>query len=75
MLTFLFSLPFSNLGMFILLAALLVLTICGLTVMRNDAGRLVLDPLRRMLKIVVRCEFALLFQAVEYVTLFNKMSC
>lgn len=45
-----------NLGLFILLAALLVLTIFGLTVMRNDAGRLVLDPLRRMLKIVVRCK-------------------
>jgi hypothetical protein len=43
--------------MFILLASLLVVAIFGLTVMRNDAGRLVLDPLRRMLKIVVRCTF------------------
>lgn len=51
--------------MFILLASLLLLTICGLTVMRNDAGRLVLDPLRRMLKIVVQCEFLFPVIAVD----------
>lgn len=42
--------------LFILLATYLVLVLCGLTIMRDDAGRLVLDPLQRMLKIVVRCK-------------------
>jgi hypothetical protein len=33
-----------------------MLGLVGLTVMRGDSGRLVLDPLQRMLKIVVRCK-------------------
>lgn len=36
---------------------MLIVTLVGLTVMRGDAGRLVLDPLQRMLKIVIRCKF------------------
>jgi hypothetical protein len=36
---------------------MLTLTLFGLAVLRMDAGRLVLGPLQRMLKIVVRCEF------------------
>lgn len=39
-----------------LLVAMLMLGLYGLTAMRGDAGRLVLDPLQRMLKIVVRCK-------------------
>jgi hypothetical protein len=40
-----------------LLVSILVLTLFGLTVLRLDAGRLVLGPLQRMLKIIVLCEF------------------
>jgi hypothetical protein len=39
-----------------MLVSMLVLGLLGLTAMRGDAGRLVLDPLQRMLKIVVRCK-------------------
>ncbi len=42
--------------LFMLLVAMLILGLVGLTAMRGDAGRLVLDPLQRMLKIVVRCK-------------------
>jgi hypothetical protein len=42
--------------MFLLLVCFLVLSLVGLTVMRADAERLVLDPLQRMLKIIVRCK-------------------
>ena len=45
---------------FILLGSILILTLFGLAVLRADAGRLVLGPLQRMLKIVVRCEFFIL---------------
>ncbi|KAL7581050.1 hypothetical protein ACA910_005853 [Epithemia clementina (nom. ined.)] len=41
-------------SLFSLQVTMLVAALCGLTVMRGDAGRLVLDPLQRMLKIVVR---------------------
>ena len=41
-------------SLFILQISMLIAALCGLTVMRGDAGRLVLDPLQRMLKIVVR---------------------
>jgi hypothetical protein len=42
--------------LFMLLVAMLILGLVGLTAMRGDAQRLVLDPLQRMLKIVVRCK-------------------
>jgi hypothetical protein len=48
------SVEFANFASFILLFLLLVLSLTGLTVLRGDAGRLVLNPLQRMLKIVVR---------------------
>ena len=41
-------------SLFLLQVSMLLAALCGLTVMRGDAGRLVLDPLQRMLKIVVR---------------------
>ena len=37
--------------------AMTVFVLLGLSVLRYDAGRLVLGPLRRMLKIVAFCEF------------------
>lgn len=43
-----------NLASFLLQLSLLVLILIGLSVLRVDAGRLVLNPLRRMLKIVLR---------------------
>jgi hypothetical protein len=43
---------------FSLLSAMLILLLYGLAVLRSDAGRLVLGPLQRMLKIVVRCKFS-----------------
>jgi len=45
---------FTNISSFILLFCILLLSLTGLTVLRGDAGRLVLHPLQRMLKIVVR---------------------
>jgi class 3 adenylate cyclase len=48
------TVSFVNTSLFLLLLSMIVLVFLGLTVMRGDAGRLVLDPLRRMLKIVVR---------------------
>jgi hypothetical protein len=44
-------------GLFFLLLTMLVMTLVGLSVMRSDAGRLVLDPLKKMLKIVIRCTY------------------
>jgi hypothetical protein len=44
-------------SLFFLQFSLLMLSLIGLTVMRGDAERLVLGPLQRMLKIVVRCKF------------------
>ncbi len=41
---------------FLLLSCILILLLSGLAVLRSDAGRLVLGPLQRMLKIVVRCK-------------------
>jgi hypothetical protein len=48
-------------GLFLLLLTMLVMTLVGLSVMRSDAGRLVLDPLKKMLKIVIRCKCACCF--------------
>ncbi|GKY91659.1 hypothetical protein MPSEU_000137800 [Mayamaea pseudoterrestris] len=45
---------FTMLTLFILMVCMLVLTLSSLAVMRGDIARLVLEPLRRMLKIVVR---------------------
>jgi len=42
---------------FLLQVSLLICVLGGLTVLRRDAIVLVLGPLRRMLKIVARCEF------------------
>jgi hypothetical protein len=44
-------------SLFFLLLTMLVMTLVGLSVMRSDAGRLVLDPLKKMLKIVIRCKY------------------
>lgn len=41
----------------ILLGTIFILVLVGLTVMRGDAGRLVLHPLKRMLRIIVRCTY------------------
>ena len=41
-------------SLFLLEVSMLLLIMFGLTVMRGDAGRLVLEPLQRMLKTVVR---------------------
>jgi hypothetical protein len=43
-----------NIANFLLLLSSLILCLFGLAVLRGDAGRLVLHPLQRMLKIVVR---------------------
>lgn len=48
---------YRNFTLFLLLLLFLAFTLFGLTCLRNDTGRLVLDPLQRMLKIVLRCEF------------------
>ena len=48
------TLSFTNRGIFFLLLALLIQSFVGLTMLRGDARRLVLHPLQRMLKIVVR---------------------
>ena len=53
----LLGLVYSNTSLLALLSTMLMLCLVGLTVMRGDAGRLVLNPLRRMLKIVVRCKY------------------
>ena len=45
---------YSNMSSFLLLSSILLISLTGLTVLRGDAGRLVLHPLQRMLKIVVR---------------------
>jgi hypothetical protein len=47
-------------SLFFLLLGMLVLTLYGLQALRSDAIRLVLGPLQRMLKIVLRCKFCLL---------------
>ena len=46
-----------NMGQFFLLLGILIVGLYGLQALRGDAIRLVLDPLQRMLKIVLRCEF------------------
>jgi len=48
------TVAFMNIASFLELLSCLILVWYGLTVLRNDAGRLVLHPLQRMLKIVVR---------------------
>jgi len=44
-------------SLFILQIGFTLFVLMGLSVLRYDAGRLVLGPLRRMLKIVALCEF------------------
>ena len=46
----------SNLESILLQVILLLLFLISLSVLRSDAGRLVLDPLRRMIKIVLHCK-------------------
>ena len=48
------SVAYTNFSSFLLQFCMLCLILLGLTVLRGDAGHLVLDPLRRMLKIVLR---------------------
>jgi class 3 adenylate cyclase len=48
------TVSYANRSLFFLLVTLLIQCFVGLTMMRRDAGRLVLHPLQRMLKIVVR---------------------
>lgn len=48
------SIRFVHFALFLLMGSILALCIFGLAVLRSDADRLVLDPLQRMLKIVVR---------------------
>ena len=43
-------------GDFFLLFGILILALYGLNALRGEAIRLVLDPLQRMLKIVLRCK-------------------
>ena len=43
-------------GEFFLLVGILLLGLYGLNSLRGEAIRLVLDPLQRMLKIVLRCK-------------------
>ena len=45
-----------NFSSFLLQLSVLCMVIIGLTVLRGDASRLVIYPLRRMLKIVLRCK-------------------
>jgi len=45
---------YTNFSLFLLILSYLLLSVCGLTVMRGDAARLVMGPLQRMLKIVVK---------------------
>lgn len=45
-----------NTGEFFLLIGILLLGLYGLNSLRGEAIRLVLDPLQRMLKIVLRCK-------------------
>ena len=60
---------YRNAALALLLFSMLALALIGLSVMRGDAGRLVLGPLQRMLKIVVRCKLAQLISSriVAYV--------
>jgi hypothetical protein len=37
--------------------SLVLITLVGLAILRSDASRLVIYPLRRMLKIVLRCTY------------------
>ena len=50
-----------NTGQFFLLLGILILGLYSLQALRGDAIRLVLDPLQRMLKIVLQCK-SLLFK-------------
>lgn len=43
-------------GNFFVLLGILLLGLYGLNALRGEAIRLVLDPLQRMLKIVLRCK-------------------
>ena len=43
-------------GLFFLMLSIMILILYGLQALRNDAVRLVLDPLRRVLKIAHRCK-------------------
>jgi hypothetical protein len=47
-------------GSFFVLLGILLLGLYGLNALRGEAIRLVLDPLQRMLKIVLRCKLLLL---------------
>lgn len=47
---------FRNMGDFFVLFGILFLGLYGLNALRGEAIRLVLDPLQRMLKIVLRCK-------------------
>lgn len=46
-----------NMGDFFVLLGILFVGLYGLNALRGEAIRLVLDPLQRMLKIVLRCEY------------------
>jgi len=48
------TVAYANFASFLLQFLMLFLIVLGLTVLRGDAGHLVIDPLRRMLKIVLR---------------------
>lgn len=50
------SSTFRNMGNFFVLLGILLLGLYGLNALRGEAIRLVLDPLQRMLKIVLRCK-------------------
>lgn len=50
--------------LFVLQLSMTLFVLLGLSVLRNDAGRLVLGPLRRMLKIVAFCEWKQMFMPI-----------
>ena len=63
----LMTLSFSSfriITLFILQLSMTLFVLLGLSVLRNDAGRLVLGPLRRMLKIVAFCEWKQMFMPI-----------
>lgn len=65
---------YTNFSSFLLLLSSLILCLLGMTVLNDDAGRLVLNPLRRMLKIVVRYAENPLSQAAARKTRYKKKS-
>ena len=52
------SVSLVNMGDFFVLLGILFVGLCGLNALRGEAIRLVLDPLQRMLKIVLRCKLS-----------------